>query len=127
MMKQLVNKHLNAMQSDLHEVEELAAHLEESKNSIPLDFDSNHGYEEIPFDFQIDEEVKEVLEEEREEENKEDLAKLEESKRRFQNKLIKPVVATEAKKAQSLLSKINLSQQTNNFLKANNILSKLSV
>ena len=67
MMKQLVNKHLNAMQSDLHEVEELAAHLEESKNSIPLDFDSNHGYEEIPFDFQIDEEVKEVLEEEREE------------------------------------------------------------
>ena len=65
---QLVNKHLSAAQSVLDEVEELAAHLEESNNSAPIDIDSHRGQEEIPFDFQIDEEVEKVQEEEKEEE-----------------------------------------------------------
>ena len=43
MMKQLENKHLIVAQGVLDEVEELAAHFEESNNSVLIDVDSQRG------------------------------------------------------------------------------------
>ena len=96
------------MQSVLHEVEELESQFEASNNSVPINDNSHRNYE-IPIDFQIEEEGKE-----------------EEKEEKPQDKLLKPVDSAEATTDQSLLSKVNLSHQTHNFLKANNLLSKLT-